>query len=115
MLWGATLRSPHPHARIVSVDVSAAAAEPGVCAVLTHQDVPGKKTFGLDVQDQPVLAIDVVRYAGEAVAIVAAEDAELARQAVKKIEVRYKVLAPVTDMEAALEPNAPTVHPQGNV
>ena len=115
MLYGATLRSPHPHARILSIDIAAATAMPGVHAVLTHRDVPGKKTFGLDVQDQPVLAIDVVRYAGEAVAIVAAEDSELARQAVKKIEVRYDVLTPVTDMEAALEPGAPTVHPQGNV
>src|SRR2546429_3772842 len=115
MLWGAPLRSPHPHARIVSVDVSAAAAEPGVCAVLTAADVPGKKTFGLDVQDQPVLAADVVRYAGEAVAIVAAEDPELARSALKAITVNYKVLTPVTDMEQALEPTAPPVHPQGNV
>ena len=115
MLWGATLRSPHPHARIVSIDTSAAVAAPGVCAVLTHADVPGKKTFGLDVQDQPVLAIDVVRYAGEAVAIVAAEDPELARAALKKIAVSYNVLTPVTDMEQALEPSAPFVHPQGNI
>src|SRR2546423_7262191 len=115
MLWGATLRSPHPHARIVSLDVSAAAAEPGVCAVLTAADVPGKKTFGLDVQDQPVLASDVVRYAGGAVAIAAAEDPERARAALKKIIVNYEVLTPVTDMEQALEPTAPPVHPQGNV
>src|SRR6266852_5407115 len=115
MLWGATLRSPHPHARIVSIDTSAAVEAPGVCAVLTHVDVPGKKTFGLDVQDQPVLAMDVVRYAGEAVAIVAAEDPELARAALKKIAVNYKVLTPVTDMERALEPTAPSVHPQGNI
>src|SRR5204862_7081880 len=74
MLWGATLRSPHPHARIEPIDTTAAAAAPGVVAVLTHGDVPGKKTFGLDVQDQPVLAIDLVRYAGEAVAGVAAQD-----------------------------------------
>ena len=73
MLWGATLRSPHPHARIVSIDTTAALTAPGVVAVLTHADVPGKTTFGLDVQDQPVLAIDVVRYAGEAVAVVAAD------------------------------------------
>src|SRR5947207_10015078 len=79
MLYGATLRSPHPHARILSIDIAPATAMPGVHAVLTHGDVPGKKTFGLDVQDQPVLGIDVVRYAGEAVAIVAAEDSELAR------------------------------------
>ncbi len=115
MLWGATLRSPHPHARIVSIDTSAAVEAPGVRAVLTHADVPGKKTFGLDVQDQPVLAIDLVRYAGEAVAIVAAEDPELARAALKKIAVSYQVLTAVTDMEKALEPTAPSVHPQGNV
>ena len=115
MLWGATLRSPHPHARIVSIDTTAALTAPGVRAVLTHADVPGKTTFGLDVQDQPVLAIDVVRYAGEAVAVVAAEDPELARAALKAITVNYKVLTPVTDMEKALEPAAPPVHPQGNV
>ncbi|TME76172.1 MAG: xanthine dehydrogenase subunit D, partial [Chloroflexi bacterium] len=115
MLWGATLRSPHPHARIVSIDTTAALEAPGVVAVLTHADVPGKKTFGLDVQDQPVLAADVVRYAGEAVAVVAAEDHELARAALKAIAVNYEVLTPVTDMEQALEPTAPPVHPQGNV
>src|ERR1700737_30640 len=105
MLWGATLRSPHPHARIVSIDTSAAVEAPGVPAVLTH----------VDVQDQPVMAMDVVRYAGEAVAIVAAEDPELARAALKKIAVNYEVLTPVTDMEQALEPTAPSVHPQGNI
>jgi CO/xanthine dehydrogenase Mo-binding subunit len=115
MLWGATLRSPHPHARILSIDTTAAAAAPGVHAVLTHADVPGKKTFGLDVRDQPVLALDLVRYAGEAVAIVAAEDPELARAALKGIAVNYKVLTPVTDMEQALEKTAPSVHPQGNI
>ncbi len=115
MLWGATLRSPHPHARIVSIDTTAALEAPGVVAVLTHTDVPGKKTFGLDVQDQPVLAVDLVRYAGEAVAVVAAEDHELARAALKAIAVNYEVLTPVTDMEQALEPTAPPVHPQGNV
>src|SRR6202165_3269045 len=114
-LWGAPLRSPHPHARIVSIDTSAALEAPGVCAVLTHADVPGMKTFGLDVRDQPVLAMDVVRYAGEAVAIVAAEDPELARAALKKIAVNYKVVTPVTNMERALEPTAPSVHPHGNI
>src|SRR2546429_1070797 len=115
MLWGATLRSPHPHAQIISIDVSAAAAAPGVSAVLTHADVPGKPTFGLDVQDQPVLAREVVRYAGEAVAIVAAEDLELARAALEKIAVTYKPLPRVTDMEQALEKSAPPIHPQGNI
>jgi len=115
MLYGATLRSPHPRARIVSIDAGAAEAAPGVRAVLTQADLPGKKTFGLDVQDQPVLAIEVVRYAGEPVAIVAAEDPEMARAALGKIVVNYEVLTPVTDMGRALEPASPPVHPQGNI
>src|SRR5215831_4807286 len=65
MLWGHTLRSPHAHARIVSVDISQALAMPGVHAVLTHADVPGEARYGLDFADQPVLAIDRVRYFGE--------------------------------------------------
>ena len=64
MLWGATLRSPHPRARILSIDTAAARDMPGVRAVLTHDDVPGRKTYGLDISDQPVLASDVVRYQG---------------------------------------------------
>src|ERR1700736_1922656 len=115
MLYGATLRSPHPHARIVSIDTGAAQAAPGVRAVLTQADLPGKKTFGLDVQDQPVLAIEVVRYAGEPAAIVAAEDPERTRAALEKIAVNYEVLAPVTDMVRAREPASPAVHPQGNI
>ncbi|TMD43407.1 MAG: xanthine dehydrogenase subunit D, partial [Chloroflexi bacterium] len=96
MLFGATVRSPHASARITGIDVAAAAQMPGVHAVMTHADVPGKKTFGLDVQDQPVLASEVVRYAGEAVAIVAAESAEVARQAANAITVQYEPLPPVT-------------------
>jgi CO/xanthine dehydrogenase Mo-binding subunit len=115
MLFGATLRSPHPHARILAIDISKAAAMPGVRAVLTHADVPGRKTFGLETRDQPVLAWDVVRYMGEPVAVVAAEGPEEARQAVTAIDVRYQVLPAVTDMEQALEPNAPRVHPKGNI
>ncbi len=115
MLWGATLRSPHPHARIRSIDIAGAAQSPGVQAVLLAADVPGKKTYGLDVQDQPVLAWDLVRYAGEPVALVAAGDPELAREALKKVVVDYEILPAVTDMEEALEDDSPRVHPQGNV
>ncbi|HLF68168.1 MAG TPA: hypothetical protein VI503_02395, partial [Gaiellaceae bacterium] len=81
MLWGQTVRSAHAHARIVDVDVSAALALPGVRAVLTHAEVPGRKTYGLEFPDQPVLAIDRVRYFGEPVAIVAADEPEQARRA----------------------------------
>jgi xanthine dehydrogenase D subunit len=115
MLWGHTLRSPHPRARIVSIDVSAALAAPGVRAVLLHEDVPGKKTCGLEFADQPVLASDVVRYQGEPVAVVAAEHPEQARRAAGLIAVEYEPLPPLVDMEAALEPDAPRLHPFGNV
>jgi CO/xanthine dehydrogenase Mo-binding subunit len=115
MLWGHTLRSPHPHARIKDIDIGAARSSAGVHAVLLAGDVPGKRTYGLEFSDQPVLAWDTVRYAGEPVAIVAAEHPELARQAAEKIEVEYEVLTPVTDMLGALEPDAPQLHPWGNV
>lgn len=115
MLWGHTVRSPHPHARIRSVDLSKAVATAGVHVVLLAADVPGKKTFGLEFSDQPVLAWDRVRYAGEPVAILAASDPETARRAAEKIVVDYEVLAAVTDMEAALRPDAPRLHDHGNV
>ncbi len=114
MLWGKTVRSPHAHARIVSIDVSEALSLPGVHAVLTHEDVPGRKTYGLEFPDQPVLAIDRVRYFGEAVAIVAAEEPEQARRAAAAVRVEYEPLPPVLDPEAATEleplhPDRPTM------
>jgi xanthine dehydrogenase D subunit len=115
MLWGATLRSPHPRARITSMNIGPALALPGVYAVLTHEDVPGSKLFGLEHQDQPVLAIDEVRYQGEPVAIVAADHPETARRAVDRIAVGYEVLAPVVDASHALTPEADRVHPGGNL
>jgi len=115
MLWGTTVRSPHPYARIVSIDVAEALASPGVRAVLTHQDVPGRKVYGLEIPDQPVLAIDVVRYWGEAVALVAADHPEQARRAAHKVHVDYQVLVPLTDPELALTTDAPLLHPGGNV
>ncbi|MGH8962230.1 MAG: xanthine dehydrogenase subunit D [Jatrophihabitantaceae bacterium] len=112
MLWGATLRSPHPRARIRSVDIGAALALAGVTAVLTHEDVPGSKTYGLEIADQPVLAIDQIRYIGEPVAIVAADHPETARRAAALIEVDYEVLDPITDTRAAMSPDSPLVHEQ---
>ena len=109
MLWGKTVRSPHVHARIVEVDASAALRLPGVHAVLTHADVPGRKTYGLEFADQPVLAAGRVRYHGEAVALVAAEEPEQARRAAEAVRVEYEPLEPVVDMERALtqEPQHP--------
>ena len=87
---------------------------PGVHAVLTHEDVPGQKTYGLEFADQPVLASDRVRYFGEAVAIVAAEEPEQARRAAAAVRVEYEPLEPVTDPERATEmeplhPDRPTM------
>ncbi|WP_370084267.1 xanthine dehydrogenase subunit D [Streptacidiphilus sp. MAP12-16] len=104
MLWGMALRSPHAHARILSVDISEALTQPGVYAVLTHEDIPGSKYYGLEIQDQPALAIDKIRYHGEAIAIVAADHPETARRALAKIKVEYEVLPPITTEEQCLDP-----------
>src|SRR5207248_1064555 len=109
MLWGHTLRSPYSHARVRSIDLSEALSVAGVHAVLTHADVPGRKTYGLEFQDQPVLAIDRVRYFGEPVAIVAAEHPEQARRAAERIAVDYERLAAIADPEQATESAA--LHP----
>jgi CO/xanthine dehydrogenase Mo-binding subunit len=115
MLWGATLRSPHPRARVHGIELGAALAVPGVRAVLTHHDVPGRKVYGLEHHDQPVLAFGEVRYQGEPVVIVAADHPETARRAADRIEVAYEVLEPLTDPERALDPETPALHPRGNV
>jgi CO/xanthine dehydrogenase Mo-binding subunit len=109
MLWGHTVRSPHSHALIREVDISAAVKMPGIHAVLTHADVPGDKRYGLEFRDQPVLAIDRVRYFGEPVALVAADHPEQARRAAEAIRVVYEQLEPVVDMERATE--GPELHP----
>ena len=111
MLWGFTLRSPHAHARIVSVDISEALAQAGVHAVMTHEDLPAAKTYGLEIQDQPVLAEGVVRFHGEPVALVAADHPETARRAAAKIKVVYEQLPLVVDEETATAPGAPILHP----
>ena len=114
MLWGQTVRSPHAHARIVAIDATEARSLPGVRAVLMHEDVPGAKTYGLEFPDQPVLAGDRVRYFGEPVAIVAADEPEQARRAAAAVRVEYEPLEPVTDPERATEmeplhPDRPTM------
>ncbi len=115
MLHGATLRSPHPHANIRSIHTSEAEGLAGVYAVLTHDDVPGRKVYGMEIPDQPVLAWEKIRYQGEPVAIVAADHPETARRALEKIGVEYEVLAPVTSAEEAMREDAPTLHLSGNL
>ncbi|HWW52317.1 MAG TPA: molybdopterin cofactor-binding domain-containing protein, partial [Acidimicrobiales bacterium] len=113
MLWGQTLRSPHPSARLIGIDATAALLIPGVRAVVTNEDIPGARRYGLEHRDQPVFAADVVRYAGEPVAAVAADHPDTARRACEAIVVHYEVLEPLVDPEEAAA--APPIHPDGNV
>jgi xanthine dehydrogenase D subunit len=101
MLWVATLRSPHARARITKLDTGPAYAVAGVVAVLTAEDVPGRKGFGMHVPDQPVLAGEEVNYWGEPIALVVASDLPTAKLGVGAIEIEYEVLEPLTDMEEA--------------
>ena len=114
-LWGATLRSPHPYARIVSIDVTPAYRISGVEIIVTAADVPGKATYGLITQDQPVFASEFVRHVGEPVAAVAADHPETCRRALGAIVVTYEVLEPLTDPERAIDGSHPPIHPDGNV
>jgi xanthine dehydrogenase D subunit len=117
MLWGATLRSPHPRARILSIDIGPAVATPGVYAVLTHEDVPGHKLYGLgEVPDQPVLAEGEVRHQGEPIAIVAADHPEIARRAADRIAIEWDVLEPIVDPRAVVaDPERHKVQPRGGI
>ncbi|WP_369200715.1 xanthine dehydrogenase family protein molybdopterin-binding subunit [Streptomyces sp. PU-14G] len=112
MLWGCTLRSPHAHAEILSIDVSEALRQPGVYAALTFDDLPAATThYGLEIQDTPVLAHGRVRHHGEPVALVAADHPETARRAAAKIRVEYEELPVVHDEASALGEGARPLHP----
>ena len=111
MLWGKVLRSPFPHARIVSIDTTEAKAVPGVHAVITAADLP-ESLVGRRLRDMPVLAREVVRFVGEKVAAVAAETEEAAEEALLLIDVEYEELDAVFDAHEAMEPDAPTLHPE---
>ncbi|MGW9522101.1 xanthine dehydrogenase family protein molybdopterin-binding subunit [Streptomyces diastaticus] len=111
MLWGHTVRSPHAHARIVSIDTGEALAQAGVYAVLTHDDLPAEvKNYGLEIQDTPALAHGRVRHHGEPIALVAADHPETARRAAARIKVVYEELPLVTDEASATAPGAPLLH-----
>lgn len=111
MLYGKILRSPHPHARIVSINVKPALQLKGVRAVITADDLPDER-FGSGVFDKPLLARGVARHAGEPVAAVAADSIAVAEGAIHRIEVRYEPLPAVFDPEEAMEPKQKIlVHP----
>ena len=111
MLHGKILRSPYPHARVVSIDVSKAEKLPGVKAVVTGRDIPREK-YGIAPKagDEYALAIDKVRYIGDEVAAVAAVDEETAEEALELIDVEYEILSAIFDPEEAMKPGAPLIH-----
>ena len=109
MLWGKILRSPLPYARIVSIDTSRARALPGVHAVITGQDIPERRVGRL-LRDCPVLCKDKVLFVGDKVAAVAADDPDIAEEALLLIDVEYEDLSPVFDPEKAMTGDAPTLH-----
>jgi CO/xanthine dehydrogenase Mo-binding subunit len=112
MLWAAFTTSPLAHARIVSIDTSAAKRVPGVHAVLTSADIgPGKRS-GRMLYDLPVLAYETVLFIGDRVAAVAAETREAAEEAARLVEVEYEELPALLDLQSALAPDAPVLHPQ---
>ena len=115
MLYAAVRRSDYPHAKILSVNTADAEAVAGVAAIMTAQDIPGSKTFGVVIPNQYFLADDRVRYLGDGIAIVAAETEEIARKAAALIQVEYEELPAIFDPDHALEPGAPIIHGDDNL
>src|SRR5438067_2504901 len=118
-LWTKALRSPHPHAAIKNLDTSKAEALSGVRAIVTHKDVP-KNVYGhleaLGIPaDEPLLAVDEVRYKGQPIAAVAADDEDIAREAVALIEIEYEEREPFFDMRKAMDSDWPNIHQWGPV
>lgn len=117
MLYAKILRSPHPHAKVLNIDVEKAKALPGVAAVLTSRDLAAFswiKSPGRSHHDMPILA-DIARFAGDDIAVVAAVDEDRAEEALDLIKVDYQPLPFVLDPEEALKPAAPKIHPNGNL
>jgi len=114
-LHGVTVRAQEVHARLVAVHVADALALPGVVRVLTAGDVPGELHYGNAHNDQPVFVDDRVRFYGEAVAMVLGETLEAARQGAALVRLELEPLTPITTPAQALEPDAPQLHPDGNL
>jgi CO/xanthine dehydrogenase Mo-binding subunit len=116
MAYGKILRSPVPHAMLVKIDARKAEGVPGVVAVITRDDLTGLNAyFGAAYKDQPIVAVDKVRYVGDPVAAVVAEDEATAQEAISLIETEYEDLPAVTNLDEALAPHSPLIHEAGSV
>jgi CO/xanthine dehydrogenase Mo-binding subunit len=114
-LVGKVLRSPYPHALIKRIETEKAKTLPGVQAVLTAKDVPGRNAFGAIIPDQPVICGDKVRFIGDGIALVAAETEEISYRALELINVEYEPLPAVFTPMDALKRGAPKIHADGNL
>ena len=110
MLYGRILRSQHPHARILNIDISRAKRLPGVAAVVTGKDIAAYPRYGLLMKDRPIFALDKVHYSGDGVAGVVAVDMDTAEEACDLIKVDYQELPAVFDQIEAMQAGAPLVH-----
>ena len=117
MLHGAVVLAKHPRARVVAIDAAPALGAPGVKRVLTAADVPGERFVGLIVRDWPVFVAvgETTRCVGDVLAFVVADTQAHARKGAALVAVEYEVLEPVTDPFEALAPDAPAIHPRGNL
>ena len=88
---------------------------PGVVKVITAEDIPGEKTFGALISDQPPLVVDEIRHLGEPIALVIAHSQKKAEEAIKKIKIEYEPLSPIFDPQQALGEGARQIHPGGNL
>ncbi len=117
-LWAGVKRSSQPHARLAALELETARKMPGVEAVLTSRDIAGSNRLGIFEKDQPILAEEVVRYCGEAIALVVAESKAVLEQALEAIQIDYETLEAVLEPQLALQPESPALHPgraDGNV
>jgi len=114
-LTGLVVRSPYAHCRVKKLDVSAACKLPGIHAIVTADDIPGNKFFGKIIHDQPVLVVDKVRSVLDALCLIAAETEEQARAASAAIKMDLEALPVVNSAEEAMQPDAPKIHPDGNI
>jgi selenium-dependent xanthine dehydrogenase len=117
MLHGALVLSEHPRATVTSIDTTAARRMPGVEGVILAEDIPGVCTHGLVVTDWPLLVAtgDITRYIGDVIAVVVADTQHRARAAARLVTIEYEILEPVDSPQAALAPDAPHIHPGGNL
>ncbi|OGC86277.1 MAG: hypothetical protein A2V73_05815 [candidate division Zixibacteria bacterium RBG_19FT_COMBO_42_43] len=114
-LYLATVRSSHAHAKILKINYSEALKYPGVVRIITAKDIPGENKYGKIIRDQPVLTNEKVRFIGDAIALVVATSQDIANQVSKLVKVEYEVLPAIFSPRQALQPEAPKLHPKGNI